>query len=261
MITIITGPPGVGKTSLMTSFAVAEMTNYEDIFNKQDFIRSLNEIGYDKTVPEHFVFTNYDVTCPYTGQHSYFVNGYYLGFKNNSKHPTMFLPPGATIYISEAQEVFNSRESSRFPDFLSRYIEKHRHFDLNFFLDCQRGDLIDLNVRAIAEKIIDVREKRDKYNRKYGFLEKTVWICNEFQSWAEYESGAKGKKVKYEYDGDIHDCYDSQGCFLMFMNGREDKDFDLRENKQFGIDKESSIAYNKLHRYEVPKTFYKRKSK
>ncbi len=260
MITIITGPPGVGKTSLMTSFAVTEMTNYEDIFNKQDFIRSLNEIGYNKSIPEHFVFTNYDVICPHTGQHSYFVNGYYLGFKNNRKHPTMFLPSGANIYISEAQEVFNSRESSRFPDFLSRYMEKHRHFELNFYLDCQRGELIDLNVRAIAEKIIDVREKKDKYNAHFGFLEKTVWTCEEYKSWSEYENGESGKKKKYEYDGDIHDCYDSQGCFLMFMNGNEERNFNLRRNISFGIDKESSAEYNKLHRYEVPKTFYKKRS-
>ena len=43
MITLIVGPPGVGKTSLMTSFAVTEITNYEDIFCKQEYIKSLND--------------------------------------------------------------------------------------------------------------------------------------------------------------------------------------------------------------------------
>lgn len=267
MIHCISGLPGYGKTSLMTSFAVSHLgaQRFKDIFAVKPLIESLNNSGWNLSVPEHLVFSNYNVESKIFRQESYITDGYYLGFANK-KHPTQFLPPGARVFIDEAQEVYNSRESADFPDFASRFYEKHRHYDLEIYLACQRAKLIDLNVRGICDHFIEVTGLKHDYS-KYGFIIGSTWECIEFNNCFDHEryietGNTRGAtRTKYHYDGNIFDCYDSKGCFNMFLKDRYDKDFKLVKHRHYGIDVASVMAYNKVHNFERPKTFGNKVSK
>ncbi len=267
MIHCISGPPGYGKTSLMTSFAVSHLgvQRYKDIFAVKPLIESLNRGGFNLSVPEHLVFSNYCIDSKISRQTSYITNGYFLGFANK-KHPTQFLPPCAHIYIDEAQEVYNSRESADFPDFASRFYEKHRHYDLEIFLACQRAKLIDLNVRGICDHFIEVTDLKHDYS-KYGYIIGSTWHCIEFTNCFDHEryietgNAHGGKKVKYRFDGNIYHCYDSKSCFNMFLKDRYGSDFKLVKHKHYGIDVASVMMYNKVYGYERPKTFCNKATK
>lgn len=261
MIHCISGPPGYGKTSLMTSFAVSRMgvQRFKDIFAVKPLIEGLNGGGFKLSVPEHLVFSNYCIESKVFRQTSYVTNGFYLGFANK-KHPTQFLPPYANLFIDEAQEIYNSRESTDFPDFASRFYEKHRHYGLEIYLACQRAKLIDLNIRGICDHFIEIINLEHSYS-KYGFITESTWECLEFDNCFDHEryiesGNAHGvKRAKYNYKGNIFDCYDSRGCFNMFLKDRYDEDFKLVKHRHYGIDTNSVKEYNRVHRYERPKTF------
>ena len=269
MITIIFGPPGVGKTKLMTKLAVDHMTvfAYEELQQCKRKIAAYNNGGFCLSIPDkHLVFADYHITARGMGlppRDSYYVNGFRLGLPNK-KHDTLFLPFNANVYLSEAQKYFNSRMSTYFSDFISRFYETHRHYGLNITLDCQRPNLIDLNLRGIAQEFIEVVSTSDKYDRR-GSLVKSTWQCRVFADCYLAERYIEGTNVafeerKYEHHGDIFSCYDSFYFGSYHLKDRYGQDFDLIKNPAFGCDTESVREFNKLYEYEVPPSFYTKRS-
>ena len=182
MITIICGDPGVGKTALMTNFALQYLLYDDDFRLMEDKIIQYNLIGYNLSTPNHLVFSDYKISINSSKGNidSYFVNGFYLGMPN-SQHPTMFLPPYSKIFLSEAQRYYDSRKYDSFSDFVSQFYEQHRHYGLQIFLDCQRVGLIDLNIRGISTRVILVLSMINDIN-KSGRIVANHWNCREFNS-------------------------------------------------------------------------------
>lgn len=206
MITIIIGDPGVGKTALMAHFATQYMIYDPDIELCKQKIATYNSMGYNLSVPQHLVFTDFKVTTSALGidLESYFINGYYVGMPN-AQHPTQFLPPFSKLFKSEGQRYYDSRNYDKFSWFISQFFEQHRHYGLMIFIDCQRLGLIDKNIRDIATKIILVQSMVNDID-SYGHVLANHWQCREFpnsrlaEMYLERQDDSIGTPVEYTHD-------------------------------------------------------------
>lgn len=227
VITIIFGAPGTGKTSLNTYFLKnlyqtqgrALLTYTRGRIAAQNMKRAV-----PLAVPEKPpIFANYKVSFK-TGYEKtfepYYVNPYYMGLPNDLM-PTQYLPPGSKVFISEAQRYYNSRKSATLPDFVSRLYEMHRHYGIDIWLDVQRANLIDLNIKEICKRFIEVREMRHEQDYA-GRILRTAFRCREFDCWRAVEqymeTGAETyKKAVYRHEGNIFRSFDSYSYFEEFL--------------------------------------------
>lgn len=268
MITIIFGDTKIGKTALMTMFATqhfAPLQAREDLASSRAIVDQLNDGGYHLTLPtNHLVFSDYEIrykAYDCSPRVSYWVDGFRLGLPNK-QHKTLFLPPYSQIFLSEAQRYYNSRESKTLSDFVSRFYEMHGHWRLNITMDCQRADLIDLNIRDITPRIIEVVSLNNTED-KFGNIIKSTWSIREFKSNRELqlylgnENSTYGHLNEITYNGNIFDFYDSTACFPVFLSDCEDKDFDLLPHKHIGYNLEDIKFYNEHMGAEVPPTYRK----
>lgn len=221
MIICFCGDIGIGKTSLMTAMASNLMIySDEQLENTRELILELREQGFKKFAfppQEHVVYSNFEIkvsskfSCD---KKSYAFDPYKFALPNNDIEFELFAP-GASFFITEGQAVYNSRKSKRFRSCVSRLFENSRHNDWDIYIDAQRIMLIDLNIRDLAQRVIvplDVVQKEDKF----GFVEKTIWHYLEFKKWDDADKFLttgkleKCKKLKYIYEGDIFENYDSK---------------------------------------------------
>jgi hypothetical protein len=188
MITIFFGDPGSGKTSLMSAMAIDLMCD------SRDFVRSCRRIvqkldlgGYCISLPDdlnHLVFSDYEIVCKRElrpVQKSWEVDGFRLGLPNE-RHETIKLPPYSSVFLDEGQRYYNSRvQASLFSDFVSGFYEMHRHYYLNIYLTCQRSGLIELNIRGVSQRFIEI-EKMRCIKRLNGDLIGWEWIGSEYKN-------------------------------------------------------------------------------
>ncbi len=275
MITLVFGLPRVGKsaylTSLATNFMIERDIYQEDIMNCKRFTNQLNSQGWDfHSPPDHLCFADFKIsTCGFgiAKKQSYWCSAYYLGLPNY-KHPTILLPPYARIILDESQKYFNSRMSAKFEDFISRFYELHGHMHYDIYLACQRAKLIDLNIREIVGRFVEIT-KLDIKKDKDGNIRKMTWHCNEFYSNARVEqylqtSDSKfiEKKTTQTVNFDVFKFYDSHFFLPLFFNGRtpEKSNYFLYKEPIYDLSEENIKKFNLLHDYKTPKTFYKGKS-
>lgn len=231
-------------------------------------VQRLNLGGYNFTEPDrHLVFSDYPIqywalNC--APRESYLASGFKLGLPNRQYRDIMLVPPGSQIHLSEGQRYFNSRMSRFLADFISRYYEMHRHYNLNIFIDVQRAQLIDLNLREIAGRFIEVQSLKHKFAVN-GQIKSSVWITREFDSSFEldryFESGKSanmGKVLKYKFNGCIFDFYNSENCFpAFFANTDKYIDFTYLQHRHVNYTIEDFAYYNAYLGSEVPKGYYK----
>jgi hypothetical protein len=255
---LVFGGVGAGKTAFMTYNAVTSMTDRltvrGDLKGCQKIVDKLNEGGARYTVPaDHLVFADYRIAWR-GGRVSYEIDMKNLGLPSSKNLNAQFFPPFSRLFMDEAQRKFNSRKGG-IADELSLFFEIHRHNDLNIMLACQRERLIDLNVRELVSKIIEIRGMKHKY--KAGRLIETTWTCREFDNCflidKYLESGkveGHGVVVCHTYYGNIFKCYDHQHSRPAFFNGCYTKDFDLRKAVKSDFSVASMKDYNERH-FEV----------
>ncbi len=227
MITIIFGAPGTGKTSLNTHFL---QTTYKTqgralLAQTQKRIGEVNKSRVKPLAPPEQppIFANYRVSLK-TGYEKtfepYYINPFYLGLVNENM-PTQYLPPDSKVFISEAQRYYNSRKSSTLPDWVSRLYEMHRHYRMDIYLDVQRANLIDLNIKEICKLFIEVIEMR--HEKDYaGRILRTRFSVREFGCWRAVEqymeTGTETfRKAVYTHEGNIFRCFDSYSYFEEFL--------------------------------------------
>lgn len=227
MLTIISGVPGAGKSSLNAYFLYSTYRKEGRTLLKRcrAKIEELNKTRlHPLTLPaQPPIYSDFKVKFPagYKKWYEpYFINGYYMGL-SNERLKTQFLPPYAKVFLGESQRYYNSRKSGSFPDFVSRFYEMHRHFGLDIYLDVQRVRLIDPNIRELCRRFIEV-QGMEHTRDKLGRITRTVWHCREFGNWIDFEdylnTGADTyKETTYSYDGNIFDCYDSFSFFENYL--------------------------------------------
>lgn len=258
MIVILSGPPGAGKTSLLAYLCTYHMawTAFEDCQKTNSMIQLFNSAGYNFSyVPDHCCASNF--ACVVSERFcidyiSYDIDGTDFGLYD-PEHNTKFIPPGFYLFFHESQAFLNSRKSQNFRDSVSRAFELHRHWGLNIYLDCQRETLIDLNVRELAAQVIECQEFEIKED-DVGQIIKCIWHTRVFDNNSIYEqylaSGKKNKdykKQKFVFEGNIFNSYQSECGFPLFLEGRENQDFDLKHHILPSYTKEYIQTYIKKH--------------
>lgn len=266
MITIIFGVPRVGKTCflsyLMNCFAFDKDRNYA----MRNEILSKNANGFNLTVPQTVVSSNYDLNFRHFGyseRRNNRINPFRLGFFNPFVK-THFTIPYGVYAIDEAQEYLNSRNFSKFPSWQSRWYEQHGHNGLDIYLATHRPMLIDSNIRDLARLIEIVSLK--VYNNSLGVPVKLKWTIREIENSSLFEiyknSGKKDKSCYKEKtvvaNFNVFDIYDSHGCKPRFYDGHFDEDFDLNYSFTPAETKEDYIACLKQFSNELPENFYKK---
>ena len=264
MITIIFGVPRAGKTALMTHLLNQAMFDRERYKLMKSEIERKIDGGFKLSIPKHPIVANYDIVGKkfgYSRRLSRRINPFRLGYKND-KVKTHFIEPYSVIGITEGQKYLNSRLSTYYPDWQSRWYEQHGHNNYDIFIDVQRPKLIDVNIRELScfIEIIDKRNITDKN----GNIKAIKWLVRKFEGAAELEQYFNsGKQDKTTYTQEIitakynvHDCYNSQMCKPKFYEGHLENDFDTIEHTPLVEDIDGYIQYLQSNYDELPKDFY-----
>lgn len=253
MITIIFGPPRIGKTALMTKFLNDAIFDHSRNRAMQATINAKNEYeGYNLTIPQHCVSANYEATLKRVGYYPRkvrVIDPNKLGFYNEEEK-THFILPYETFAIMEAQSYYNSRKFASFPEWRSNLFEQHGHNNLTFYLDTQRPGLIDVNIRELSQ-FIEVRALDVAYD-KHGWFKNMSWVCRFFDNCGlvdEYMRSGKKDKGLYEEgvitaDYNVFEQYSSWALEPKFYVGHKKDDFDLQYSMQylFDIEKDKETA-------------------
>ena len=259
MITIICGDPGTGKTSYMAYLAMKCMT----ISSREHYLAAcveidiLNAQGLNLIKPpyKHLIYGNFwceSHIWGYTPRTIMEFNGVEFGLPDD-KHVTKFIPPFSTIFLMEGQSFLDSRKSRYFRQSVSRAYEIHRHYDLDIYLDCQRGTLIDLNVRGIAERIIEMQGCKVIKN-SYGIMQKIIWKFRIFNSSSEYDAYlASGKNLKNYvegvdcYIGNLANCYNTKQDRALFYKDINYKQFSYNLIEKPSLNLDYIKRFNLIH--------------
>lgn len=268
MITIIFAPPRTGKTCFMTHMACETAFDRERNRAMQTEIKNKIENGFNsiKTIPTHCVAANYDITMRkfgYRPRYSRRINPFWLGYANPFVK-THFSIPFEFYCITEAQKYLNSRMSSCFPDWQSRWYEQHGHDNIDLLLDTQRPMLIDVNIRELSQFVEIV--KLDKAFDRFGRPCRLTWHIRRIDNSGLFDKYmASGKQDKSCYtedtvtaDYNVFDCYDSQSCKPKFYEGHMDSDFDYVQVKPVEETRDGYINFLKEFDDELPDKFYKK---
>ena len=227
MITVIFGPPGAGKGCLQTAMIEWLYNNEgEDILSDCNELLEQYNVEFNRSLvkPKKVpIFSDFEVKfkIDYEKYYSpYFINGYFFGLNNPLLIP-MFFPPCSKFFLTECQRYYDSRKSASLPDFVSRAYEFHRHYYIDITLDIQRLSLLDKNIKELATRFIYVKELKT-IEDELGNIVKTIWFCKEFTNSCDAEDYAEnnakvGKDIKFEYDGNIFENYDSFSNFQKFI--------------------------------------------
>lgn len=120
MIELFFGKPGSGKTTLMVALM------------KKDLRRGRK------------VYCNVRTSLPGV----IFVENEWVGKYDISD---------GVLYMDEAAVWVNSRNSRNMPHSLMKYINYHRHYGVTIRLFCQRYNAVDVNLRALVDRLYRVR--------------------------------------------------------------------------------------------------------
>lgn len=264
MITIVFGKPGCGKTAYMTADAVKYMNGSKDCLDLLDVCRS--QCGVFAPPELSPVYSNYPITVQHGYRKcrvSYYVDGFRLGLDNDSLG-VFHVPPCSKIYLAEAQRYYNSRNSRDFPEWVSRFFEEHRHFGLDIMLDVQRPGLIDVNIRELCERFVEVLELKHDVDG-VGNIKATTFVYREFSDWKYVDkylaSGddSNSKVVQERFEGNVFDHYESRSYFNVFLPS-EDSGFNYIVHSVGDEDIQRQYAWQ-FYPQTAPEGFYPVKGK
>jgi len=226
-LTYVVGKRGLGKTTLLAHFATGYMLpprSLADLRQCKNEIASLRTGGWDNLslAPhvKHLVYVVDDTFIAkglgYLPRVSMSLQFEKIGLYDGV-HEVSYLLPYAKIFLPEIQSKLDSRKSmtaERVADNFLRYIERQRKVGVQMWADTQLDDSVDKRFRNLADKLIEVENKIDCYD-KTGRLVKTVWQCLEFTDIRQYtrfkDTGDLRLTTKtiYTHYGNIYQCVNS----------------------------------------------------
>lgn len=232
MIIEIVGKQGAGKTALNTLFELLE-ERYNGKIMLGQCNRIITEINKTRAADDKIpictkapIYGNYEsrLSVGYKKEFVPFVlDPYLLGVPTEkTADKIQYILPCSCLHITEGRKYWDGRESSTMPDNVSQWFETHRHNYMTIIIDAQRGNALDLNIRANANLFIEVQ---GMYNEEdaYGKIISSTWYCKEFYSLQDYEGYLAGKQGVYwrntthYYKGNIFESFASRNRMQDFI--------------------------------------------
>ena len=137
MITVLTGVPGIGKTSYLVSMLLED----KQFHNRPIFVMGIPDLKLDH------------VPAPPVKE--------WTEMREDPDDPSLMLPyytfpENAILIVDEAQRVFRARSaSSKVPDHVAA-LETHRHTGIDIFLLTQGPTLFDPNIKVTCGRHIHI---------------------------------------------------------------------------------------------------------
>lgn len=271
MISIITGKPGSGKTlfAVYLMYLDTILNGYDHYLKSCKEIEELNKNGYNFNYPKqkHVTYFNGQARFSPNGhlpKTTYMLDPWELGLPSQDRDVQLVFP-FSKIYIDEAQRYYNSRLSYLFPDFVSRFFELHRHYGLDITLIAQRGGLIDLNIRELAEKLYYIEDLK-LVKDSLGNMVSATWIIREFGSNADLEKYVNGNKELgeeriYTCSENLFKFYNTRFYKFLFLNRVENREFLDKSLNPFKYNPEICNKLSQLYSATAPENFYKKENK
>jgi len=233
-ITIVFGAPRIGKTAFLAKIGADAM------FDKARYLQTVSAVGkkqaggFGVTVPpKHCVYVNFELIgrkWRYRPRRAWHLIPEKLGYYDPSKpfEWRHFFPPYSILIVTESQDIFDGRNFKNFTREQSAIFEQHGHNYYDIYMDAQRHDLVDKNIRNIAN-FIQIMSKETVIG-KFGIVLGTKWVIRRFNSYKELDQHiATGEKTYTEEtvtcDFDVHECYNSQMMEPRFYEGNFDRDY------------------------------------
>jgi zona occludens toxin len=144
MITLITGAPGAGKTSLLIDLLLNDLR----IQKRKIYQHGLRGLK----IPAETMYCDDKLceVCPTQKSKNY--------IKVSDWVNDTLVADGSIIIIDECQYAFRANASSKaVPDFIAK-LETHRHRGIDFYLITQHPKLIHTNVRAMVSRHIHITQ-------------------------------------------------------------------------------------------------------
>lgn len=256
-ITLVYAPPKFGKT-LMLSFIFHNLIkDRQRILNAKEVLKQKIDEGYplEKYMSlQHYIFSNVKFISKnfgYSDRVSNDFNPFEIGLPNEV-FKTRFFPEYSIFIWDECQKQLNSRK--KLNRYTSAWFEQHGHSHYEIILATQRPKLVDLNVRDLITRFIDIR-KVEFEETKQGV--KTVIYtvehedCNSVERYIE--SGRKepmGEKKVYKIDCDLRNTYDAFCYSSNYYAGFHDDKLKV----EYGPKEENDLLSAKD--YTAPKGYY-----
>ncbi|MCL2850875.1 MAG: hypothetical protein FWE01_00750 [Firmicutes bacterium] len=212
------------------------------MFDKPRYRKTLRAVarkkqgGFKLDVPhQHCVYANFEIIGKkwrFTSRQAYDLEPDKLALydKEDPNKDIHFLPPYSTLFITEGQDFFDSRNYTKFTRAQSSFFEQHGHNHLDIYIDVQRYDLIDKNIRNLAQ-IIEIQSKETLYNERRRVVG-TKWVIRKFENSYKYDQYLKAQNPIHNYEEeiiecnyDIHRLYKSESCEPKFVAPYYIKDY------------------------------------
>lgn len=270
MITVIFGEPGAGKTAYLTALALKYLGNTKEAYDLKrnciQQVRSFNEQGFNYSIPDRSpVYSNYPVSA-HVGYKkyidSYYIDGFHMGMENEFV-PIIPLLPGSKVFLTEVQRYYNSRLVGELPAWVSHFFEEHRHYYLDLFLDLQRLSLLDLSIRGIAGRIVQVVGVQHKTDYIGNVLE-SEFTLREWHDTSSAEAFINNNNlenyelIKEKFSVNVFEAYKSRSFFDAFLPKEDFMLLDHVGNVVNGVDLNFVKA---IYRQTAPYGYYNSEAK
>lgn len=180
MLSLITGMPGTGKTSLMVHLLMTR----KDLQNRPIYVDGIPELK----IPHEEIPDGEDMTTWHK-----------------------WAPPHAVLIIDEAQRIFRPRKAgAEVPDYVQA-LETHRHDAVDMFILTQHPRLIDVNLRSL------IGEHRNITKTMLGVSRISYWQrCGNPDSKADI---AEARNSVYRLKKSTFDMYKSAEAHTKLKSG------------------------------------------
>lgn len=231
-IRFIIGPFGSGKGTLNSILATIEMDDEERYSRCLEEIDKLQERlnkNFSPPPQNHVVHTNFKLKHNGLTAYDFDEDKFMLP---NDKYEYNLLEPCACVHIEEGQSGnLNGYEWSTFPKPALLAFARLRHNKYLFTIDLQNIDDLNKKIRRFAFEYLRPMYIENEYDRFDNLIETKVYVAcffnyNKALEFSETEDISLVDDWRvYKYEGDIYDCFDSEGKQLEYYDGSGNKDF------------------------------------
>ena len=138
-------------------------------------------------------------------------------------------------------------------------MHRHNHYDI--YLDLQRIGLLDLNIRDLSARIVEVCGMAHEYNSQ-GSIVSTTWVCHEFEGWEDFDKYLNGttrraKTVRFTNTGNIFSGYDSCNYASEFVPDEREDYIYLKHKNEVGTVAYIQDKLKKFYNFSMPDGYRK----